>query len=108
WVTSTSARNPPPNSVFSPDPASVGVNELDSPAIGLPAGSAQLTFRHNYNLQSSRDGGVLEIKIGGGAWTDIQAAGGSFVSGGYVAVLGTSRSNPLGGRSAWTGNSGGF
>jgi uncharacterized repeat protein (TIGR01451 family) len=108
WVTTTSARDTAPNSVFSPDPASVGVNELDSPAIGLPAGSAQLTFRHNYNLQSSRDGGVLEIKIGGGAWTDIQAAGGSFVSGGYVAVLGTSRSNPLGGRSAWTGNSGGF
>ena len=38
WVTSTSASDTPPNSVFSPDPASVGVNELDSPAIALPAG----------------------------------------------------------------------
>ena len=108
WVTSASARDTAPNSAFSPDPSSIGVNELDSPAIALPAGSAQLSFRHNYNLQSSRDGGVLEISIGGGTWTDIQAAGGSFVSGGYVTVLSTSRSNPLGGRSAWTGNSGGF
>jgi uncharacterized repeat protein (TIGR01451 family) len=108
WVTSTSARDTMPNSVFSPDPSNVGLNELDSPSIALPAGSTQLSFRHNYTLQSGRDGGVLEIKIGGGAWTDILTAGGSFASGGYISVLSTSRSNPLPGRSAWTGNSGGF
>jgi hypothetical protein len=67
WVTSTSARDTTPNSAFSPDPASVGVNELDSPTITLPVGSAQLTFHNNYNLETTYDGGVLEIKIGGGA-----------------------------------------
>jgi len=109
WVTSTAAYDTPHNSAFSPDPASVGVNELDSPSIILPAGSAQLSFRQYYNLESGYDGGVLEIKIGGGSWTDIVTAGGSFVSGGYnISKLPTRYKNPLGGRSAWTGNSGGF
>jgi hypothetical protein len=108
WVTSTSARDTIPNSAFSPDPTGQGVNELDSPTITLPAGEAHLSFRHSYNLELSYDGGVLEIKIGGGGWNDILTAGCSFVSGGYVSTLSTSSGNPLGGRSAWTGNSGGF
>ena len=108
WVTSTSSSDTAPNAAFSPDPASVGENELDSPPIALPAGSAQLTFQQNYNLERTYDGGVLEIKIGGGAWTDILAAGGSFVSGGYNYTLSSYYSNPLAGRQAWSGNSGGF
>ncbi len=108
WKTTTAEHDTAPNSVFSPDPDKVGLNELDSPAFVLPAGQAQLSFRHNYNLESTYDGGVLEINIGGGGWTDILAAGGSFVSGGYITALSSSYSNPLAGRSAWTGNSGGF
>jgi hypothetical protein len=104
-----------PNAAFSPDPTAVGVNELVSPVILLPAGPAQLNFRNNYNLEASSssstvgyDGGVLEIKIGGGAFTDIITAGGSFISGGYNRTLSSSYSNPLAGRSAWSGSSGGF
>jgi uncharacterized repeat protein (TIGR01451 family) len=108
WVTSTAARDTAPNALFSKDPSKVGVNEVDSPAFTLPAGPAQLTFRNNYNLETSYDGGVLEIKIGGGAWTDILTAGGSFVSGGYNYALSSSYGNPLAGRQAWSGNSGGF
>ncbi|HVM47352.1 MAG TPA: HYR domain-containing protein [Candidatus Acidoferrum sp.] len=108
WVTSTAAADTSPNSAFSADPGTAGVNELDSPVIGMPAGTAQLSFRNNYNMQSGRDGGVLEILIGGGAWTDIQTAGGVFASGGYNGRLSSNHGNPLGGRSAWTGNSGGF
>jgi uncharacterized repeat protein (TIGR01451 family) len=108
WVTSTAAADSAPNSVFSPDPANIGVNELDSPAITLPAGPAQLTFRQQYDLESAYDGGVLEIRIGTGSWTDILVAGGGFVSGGYVTNLSTQYGNPLAGRSAWTGSSGGF
>jgi hypothetical protein len=59
-----------------------------------------LTFRNNYNLETTYDGGVLEIKIGGGAWTDILTAGGSFVSGGYDYILSSAFSNPLAGRQA--------
>ena len=114
WVTSTALKDTSPNSAFSPDPAAVGINELDSLAFSLPPGPSQLSFRHNYNLEAASsgstgyDGGVLEIRIGGGAYADILSAGGSFVSGGYTRTISSSYSNPLAGRQAWSGNSGAF
>ena len=68
-------------------PAVVSDKRLDSPRIPITSSIAQVTFRNNYNLEASPpsffDGGVLEISIGGGAFTDIIGAGGSFVAGGY-------------------------
>jgi subtilase family protein len=108
WVTSGSLSDTPPNAAFSPDPPNVGVNALVSPVIILPLGLAQLTFQNDYNLEDGFDGGVLEIKIGSGSFTDILAAGGSFVSGGYTSTISSSFSNPLAGRQGWSGSSGGF
>jgi hypothetical protein len=54
------------------------------------------------------DGGVLEIKIGSGAFTDILAAGGSFVTNGYNGTISALYGNPLGGRQAWSGRSTGY
>jgi hypothetical protein len=51
---------------------------------------------------------VLEISVNGGAFQDILAAGGIFFGGGYTDTLSTCCSNPLSGRQAWSGNSGGF
>ena len=77
--------------------------------------SLRLTFRHNFNLEASRrdsnlgfDGGVLEISIGGGAFTDIITAGGTFVMGGYNRTTSPDRGSPIAGRQAWSGNSEGF
>ena len=53
------------------------------------------------------DGGVLEISINGGSFVDIIAAGGVFESGGYNGSI-PNFGNPLSGRSAWTGDSGGY
>src|ERR1039457_6849019 len=115
WVTATTAVDTAPNAAFSPDPSSVGVNELDTPSITINSSVARLTFRQNYSLAASTtnpligyDGGVLEVAIGGGSYTDIVAAGGSFVSGGYNTTLCGDFSNPLAGRQAWSGNSGAF
>jgi PKD repeat protein len=114
WVSSTGSADSSPNAAFSPDPAAVGVNELVTPAFVLPMSTAQLKFRHSFNLEASGststgyDGGVLEIKIGASAFTDILAAGGSFSAGGYTRTLSSGFSNPLAGRQAWSGNSGGF
>jgi len=115
WVTQTAVSDTAPNAAFSPDPTGVGLNELDSPAFTVPNSQAQLSFRNNFNLEASStvntlayDGGVLEIKIGTNAFTDILAAGGTFVTNGYTRTLSSSFGNPLGGRQAWSGNSGGF
>ena len=59
------------------------------------------------------DGGVLEVSspnINGGAFTDITdlAVAGSFTAGGYTGEIDGTASNPIAGRMAWSGNSGGY
>ena len=116
WVTSNAGVPAPvadslPNAAFINDPSTVHDKRLDSPSIPI-AGPAQLSFRNNYNLEAIPpgyyDGGVLEISIGGGGFTDIITAGGSFVSGGYNATISTSFSNPIGGQPGWSDTSSGF
>jgi PKD repeat protein len=113
WTTSTASNSSPPNAAFTFDAGSAGVNELVSPVVAIPNSGAQLSFRHDYDLEASTissstyDGGVLEIKIGAGAFADIITAGGSFVFGGYTRTI-TGTSDPLVGRACWSGASGGF
>ncbi|MCY7375129.1 MAG: VCBS repeat-containing protein, partial [Pyrinomonadaceae bacterium] len=52
------------------------------------------------------DGMVLDVQIGSGAFQDVIAAGGSFVSGGYNITMNTG--SPFGARQAWSGDSAGF
>ena len=116
WVTSTTTPDTAPNDAFVDDPAVVSDKDLDTPGISITS-AAQVTFRHSFNLERDTsnfyDGGVLEVSspnINGGAFTDITnaAVGGSFVSGGYVGTISTGFSNPLAGRMAWSGDSGGY
>ncbi len=115
WITSAAAADTAPQAAFSPDAGAIGVNELVSPPLAIHSGAARLSFRHNFNLAASSvnsatgySGGVLEIKIGSGSYTDIVAAGGSFANCGYNRTLSGANGNPLAGRPAWSGNSGGF
>ena len=108
WTTSTATPDSAPNHAFAPDPAAVNMASLVSPSIPITSTSAQVKFRNNYATENTFDGMVLEIKIGNGAWEDILAAGGSFVTGGYSGTLSTAWQNPLGGRQAWFGSSGGY
>ena len=115
WVTSPTFASSLTNAAFSRDTGVIGVNELDTPTISITTTSAVLTFRQFYSLAANPtnstvgfDGGVLEIKIGGGSYTDILSAGGSFAGGGYNTTLITTNGNPLGGRPAWSGNSTNF
>jgi hypothetical protein len=107
WVTSTTNPFSAPNDAFAPDVAPQGVSDLTSPVIHINGAPAQVSFRNAFNMESTFDGGVLEISINGGAYQDILAAGGSFVSGGYNGTLVSGTLNPLNGRPAWTGLSGG-
>ncbi|MBS1787863.1 MAG: S8 family serine peptidase, partial [Acidobacteria bacterium] len=108
WTTVNTTPDTSPNAAFHNDPSCVTDNLLDSPTIAISSASAQLTFRNNYNTESTFDGGVLEIKIGAGAFTDIITAGGSFVTGGYNGTISLNFLSPIAGRMAWTGNSGGY
>jgi hypothetical protein len=96
------------NSAFVNDPNCISDERLDSKPFPIVSASAVLTFRRNNNLESGFDGMVLEISIGGGAFQDILAAGGTFGTGGYNGTISVNFGSPIAGRQAWTGNSGGF
>ena len=115
WVTSSAGNPPPPadtapNSIFTPDPNNLLDNRIDTPSIPIVSSAAVLTFRNNFNLESTFDGGVVEISIGGGPFTDIITAGGSFVAGtqAYNSTISVNFASPIAGRQAFSGNSGGF
>jgi hypothetical protein len=108
WTTVATGSDTAPNHAFHNDPSCVTDNTLDTPTINLGPGAATVTFRNSYATESTFDGGVLEISINGGAFTDIITAGGSFVSGGYNATISVNFLSPIAGRQAWSGNSGGY
>jgi uncharacterized repeat protein (TIGR01451 family) len=115
WATVSTSSDTAPNSAFINDPPTISDTRLDSPMIAVPASATApvLTFRNSYNLEAfpptvGYDGGVLEISIAGGAFQDVIAAGGSFVTGGYNLTISSSFGSPIGGRMAWSGNSGGY
>jgi len=95
WRTVTDNFDTSPNAVFATDPSSTSDNQLNSPSIPIATASAQLAFTHYYYTESGFDYCWLEISIGGGAFTEMIAAGGSFASNGYF------------GR-GWNGYGGGF
>ena len=101
WVTVTAVNDTAPNAAFSPAPGSTGSNQLVSATITLLPGASQLTFRHRHQFETDFDGGVLEMRIGGGAFADIIDASGAFVGGGYTHTL--DAGNPLGARQGWSG-----
>ncbi len=112
WVTSNAGTPAPPavslpNAIFIDDPAVVTDKQIVTPSF-TPVAGATVSFANNYSLESTFDGGVLEISINGGAYQDIITAGGSFVSNGYNGVISSSFGSPIAGRNAWTGASVGF
>ena len=117
WVTSTITSDTAPNDAFVTDQDGISDKSLYTPRFTITSASAQLSFRNNFNTEMSGgifwDGGVLEVSspnINGGAFTDITdpAVGGAFVTGGYTGVIDSTAENPLAGRMAWSGDSGGY
>lgn len=111
FATTAAASSSAPNSAFTTFANSDSSSELVSPSVAIPATGAQLTFRHSYLSELEFDGGVLEVSVNGGAYTDIADAGGSFETGGYnwaFARTADGNTTALQSRAAWTGNSNGF
>jgi hypothetical protein len=108
WATSTTTPDTAPNAAFVNEPNCISDERLDSRMFPITSATAVLTFRNSFNMENGFDGGVLEISIGGGAFQDIIAAGGSFATGGYNGVISVNFGSPIAGRNAWTGNSAGY
>ena len=120
WVTTTASSDSAPNNAFIPDQDGISDKVLDSRAINITSAGAVMTFRNNYLTEYDPppaevfwDGYVLEVSspnISGGAFLDITDShvGGSMVSGGYDGEIDGSAENPLAGRQAWCGDSGGY
>jgi hypothetical protein len=117
WVTTNNPAETPPNAAFAEATTNAGIADLISPSIMITSSSAQLTFWQDYDLEvnpyaptEAFDGGVLEIQVGTNSFTDILAAGGSFVTNGYNDTIASAADddNPLASRQAWSGNSAGF
>jgi hypothetical protein len=110
FVTTTNTPDSAPNAAFAADPATVGGGtDMTTPTIAIPTANAAVEFRNRYDSEPGWDGGVLEISIAGGPFTDIITAGGTFLQNGYTGVLGANGvNNPLAGRNSWNGNSAGY
>ncbi|MBX2933681.1 MAG: M36 family metallopeptidase, partial [Ferruginibacter sp.] len=110
WVSSTTQSHSTPNSLFAVDNGSAVTDfrVSTSAAIALGATPMELTFWHNYDTEAAWDGGVVEISTNGGTtWTDL----GPFMTiNGYNNTLdpNPAGTNPIKGRQAFTGNSGGW
>ena len=117
WITTNGIADTQPDSAFAQAVTNAGIADLFSPEVPIATPSAQLVFRHDFDLEinpyaptEAFDGGVLEIQIGTNAFADILATGGSFVTNGYDCVIapGNADDNPLPARPCWSGNSVGF
>lgn len=96
--------------VFIADQGNISEASLTYPSVAIHQANSQLKFQHLYLTEDAQyygttstvgyDGGVLEISINGGAFTDIIAAGGTFVQGGYTDTISDGFGSPLAGRQA--------
>jgi hypothetical protein len=106
WITTNVNPQTAWNAAFHDAPGCVTDSYLDTPSIFIPATvyPSLMYFAHKYDLENGHDGGVLELSIDGGPFTDIVAAGGTFINAtGYTGTISTAFLSPIAGRQAWTG-----
>jgi len=116
WVTTTATSDTAPNNAFVPDQDGISDKTLDTRDILVNSG-AVVTFRNNFNTEHDAppaevfwDGYVMEVSVNGGGFVDVTdpSIGGTFGSGGYTGEIDGTADNPLAGRQAWSGDSGGY
>ena len=108
WRTVNSESSSSPISVRTDASSSTNSAFLQSEVPFIAQPDSELRFDHNYNIENTYDGGVLELSINGGPWQEWTTVGGSYSQNGYDTAISTGFSSPIGGQQAWSGNSGGF
>ncbi|MCB0992032.1 MAG: immune inhibitor A [Acidimicrobiales bacterium] len=105
WSAVSTDSHSPNNSAFAIDSITTSDQQMTTTSPITMGTSTVLRFWHRYDFENRYDGGVVEISEDGGTtWVGTQNL---FVSGGYPTSL-FSTSNPLSGRPAFTGDSGGW
>ena len=101
WALGTASPHSGAKAWFAADVASLTDQYLTTGSpIAIGAG-AELHFWHSYTLESSYDGGVVEISTDGGStWDDL---GPAMTVNGYSGSISSSFGSPIGGRQAFTG-----
>jgi hypothetical protein len=113
WAASTATPRTGSYAAFAPGPDRITDQRLElSDAIVIPSGvsSATLTFWHNFDLEQSFDGGVLEVSTDGGAtWADADQ---NIIVGGYNLTFISFECDPhppfRPGKRFWSGISNGY
>lgn len=107
WNISNGQSTSAPNAAFTADTSVVSIQTLATTnAITLPANQSALSFMHWYNTESGYDGGVVEISTNGGTtWQDLKN---KMILNPYSLSIDAASGTTIAGRSAFTGNSGGF
>ncbi len=107
FVVSGAQSQSAPFAFFAVNPTNVSNFSLaTNTPVALGAAPPILSFWHSYNTEGGWDGGIVEISTNnGGSWQDL---GPYMTENGYNSGLGLGSGNPLGGRSAFSGNSNGF
>ena len=106
WVVTTLQSFSPTHSWYANNVGIVSDQYLTLDSMVLGPGP-QLRFKHSYNTENGFDGGVVEISTNGmnGTYVDLET---KFLTNGYTIGISTDYDNPIGGRLAFTGNSGGY
>ena len=106
WVLGTANPNSPTHAWFATGVATVTDQYLTTAAPVALHGPSLLRFWHDYDLEATFDGGVVEISIDGGAtWTDL---GPLMTVNGYTETISLVWESPIAGRDAFSGDSGGY
>lgn len=119
FVLATDQSHSPTHSWFAPDAAAVGDHSIATTNPLAITASTVFDFWHWFNTETGTgafyDGVVLEYSLDNSTWTDILAANGTIpanagriTTGPYSGTISSAYSNPLAGRLAWSGDSGGF
>lgn len=104
WAITTTGSHSPTHSWLAQNDAKASEQFLTRASLAVSNG-AVLCFWHAYDLEGGYDGAVVEISTNGTTWIDI---GTNAVQNGYNATVATGYNNPLAGRKAFSGSSGGF